>query len=148
MHLTRLIWNLSICPSEFQPIRTISVSMGPLGFRQKIAYKTRYHWMLDLKKSRARAKYPWIPKEPVTSMEIYGQKIEFPEMYLDFIVPSELDKCELKPYVSWHSTTIGEGPLTAEVLFNKRYSRKITEMCKSGASDEEIMEYLKSTNCQ
>ncbi|VDP70362.1 unnamed protein product, partial [Schistosoma mattheei] len=57
-------------------------------------------------------------REPTTSMEIYGQKIIFPEMYLDFIVPNNLDKCELKPYVSWQSKLVEEEPLTAEVLFN------------------------------
>ncbi|CAH8448813.1 unnamed protein product [Schistosoma rodhaini] len=147
MQCTRLVPSSLISSNKSQSIRTINVAMGPLMFRQKIAYKTRYHWMLDLKKSKARAKYPWIPREPTTCMEIYGQKIISPETHLDFIVPNDLDKCELKPYVSWRSKLVEEGPLTAEVLFNNRYSQKITEMFKNGASNEEIMEYLKNTNC-
>ncbi|CAH8440064.1 unnamed protein product [Heterobilharzia americana] len=147
MQLTKLILTSVLSSVKPQQKRMFNISLGPLGFRQKIGFKTRYHWMLDLKKSRARAKYPWIPKEPITNMEIYGQKIEFPEMHLDFVVPNNLDKCDLKPYVSWRSKVVGEGPLTAESLFNQRYLQKITEMFKSGASKEEIMDYLKKSNC-
>ncbi|VDP99937.1 unnamed protein product [Trichobilharzia regenti] len=147
MQLARLTSNSILPFISQQQIRTFNVSTGGLGFRQKIAYKTRYHWMLDLKKSRARSRNPWIPKEPITSMEIDGQKIEFPEMYLDFIVPNDLEKSELKPYVSWRSKEVGEGPLTPEILFEQRYLQKITEMYKNGASKEEIMEYVKRTNC-
>ncbi|KAF5398929.1 39S ribosomal protein L41 mitochondrial [Paragonimus heterotremus] len=122
--------------------RCISTSGGPLHFRQKVAYKTRYHWMLDLQKSRQRARFPWIPREPPTFVQIADQNVEFPEMMLEFVVPKDLDKCELKPYVDWRATTPVEEPLTAERLFEKKYLPKIQKMYERGMEKSEILEKL------
>ncbi|CDS42243.1 Ribosomal protein L27 L41 mitochondrial [Echinococcus multilocularis] len=71
--------------------------------RQKIAYVQRYKWLLDVCKSRRRARYPWIPREPPTSCVVNGEIQEMPEMRVEFVVPENLDRCELKPYVSWQA---------------------------------------------
>ncbi|CAL8082340.1 unnamed protein product [Calicophoron daubneyi] len=121
--------------------RLVSTSTS-LQFRQKIAYKTRYHWMLDLQKSRQRARYPWIPREPPTTVQLHGQLLEFPEMMLKLVVPPNLDKCELKPYVSWRAKTVQEEELSAERLFEKKYSNKIQDMFNQGIEDSEIIKKL------
>ncbi|CAH8669079.1 unnamed protein product [Dicrocoelium dendriticum] len=124
--------------------RNISTSNTPLYFRQKVAYKTRYHWMLDLQKSRQRARFPWIPREPTTYVDIDGQKVEFPEMRLEFIVPKDLDSCDLKPYVDWRADTPIEEALTAERLFEKKYIPTLQKMVGKGMEKSEIIKKIMS----
>nr|CDS32480.1 mitochondrial 50S ribosomal protein L41 [Hymenolepis microstoma] len=102
--------------------RGISTSTTLL--RQKTAYVTSYKWLLDVHKSRRRARYPWIPREPPTSCIINGKVIEMPEMRVEFVVPPDLDKCELKPYVAWRASVVEEPELTAESLFEIRYAEQ------------------------
>ncbi|KAG5448319.1 39S ribosomal protein L41, mitochondrial, partial [Clonorchis sinensis] len=134
-----LRWNRTIDCTR----RYISTS-GPLHFRQKLAYKTRYHWLLDLQKSRQRARFPWIPREPPTAVNIDDQRIEFPEMQLDFIVPTDLNQCELKPYVDWRASTPKEEELTADKLFDKKYIPKIQNMYERGVDKSEIIKKVTS----
>lgn len=137
MHLKQLTPWFCVISSRY-----FNVAIGTHHFRQKIAYKTRYHWLLDLKKVKARARYPWIPREPQTTVEIDGQTIELPERNLEFIVPKDLNTCNLKPYVFWRSKVVGEGPLTAETLFEKKYASKVRKMHEDGADTETIIKDL------
>ncbi|KAA0184598.1 39S ribosomal protein L41 mitochondrial [Fasciolopsis buskii] len=116
----------------------------PGNHRQKISYKTRYHWLLDLQKSRQRARYPWIPREPPTKAEINGQLVELPEMTLEYIVPKNLAQSELKPYVEWRAETPMTPPLTARRLFDQKYFSSIQEMNEQGMEKDEIIKRIQS----
>nr|CUU98343.1 hypothetical transcript [Hymenolepis microstoma] len=120
--------------------RGISTSTTLL--RQKTAYVTSYKWLLDVHKSRRRARYPWIPREPPTSCIINGKVIEMPEMRVEFVVPPDLDKCELKPYVAWRASVVEEPELTAESLFEIRYAEQVKQLHKEGNNVEEIVSKL------
>ena len=73
---------------------------------------------------------------------MHGQKIEFPEMELDFVVPPDLDTCELKPYVSWRVKIPGEDTLTAEKLFQKKYANQIADMYDKKVSKSDIIQKI------
>lgn len=98
--------------------------------------------MLDLQKSRQRARYPWIPREPATYVEIDGQQVEFPEMKLEFIVPKDLDNCDLKPYVEWRAEAPIEEALTVEKLFEKKYIPTLQKMVEQGKKKSEMIEKI------
>ncbi|VDM36073.1 unnamed protein product [Hydatigera taeniaeformis] len=81
-------------------------------------------------------------REPPTSCLINGRVQEIPEMRVEFVVPDNLDKCELKPYVSWRAEVINEPPLTSKSLFDMRYSDRVIQLHKTGSSPEEIISKL------
>ncbi|VDK22278.1 unnamed protein product [Taenia asiatica] len=81
-------------------------------------------------------------REPPTSCVVNGEVQEIPEMRVEFVVPEDLDTCELKPYVSWRAEVINEPPLTTESLFEIRYSDQVRQLHKDGSSPEEIISKL------
>lgn len=81
-------------------------------------------------------------REPPTSCVVNGEVQEIPEMRVEFVVPDNLDACELKPYVSWRAEVINEPPLTTESLFEVRYSDQVRQLHKDGSSPEEIISKL------
>ncbi len=60
-------------------------------------------------------------------------------MHVEFIVPENLDTCELKPYVAWKADVINEPPLTTESLFEQRYGDKVRQLHEEGKSAENII---------
>ncbi|KAM7537418.1 hypothetical protein Aperf_G00000076262 [Anoplocephala perfoliata] len=59
-------------------------------------------------------------------------------MRVEFIVPQNLDGCELKPYVAWRASVVDEPPLTAKALFDIRYADQVRQLYKDGKNDEDI----------
>lgn len=131
VHLKSLIY-------QVVQVRYFNTQLNVLKW-QKISYKTKYGWALNLRKSRMRARYPWIPREPENVFKYDGQTLKFSETNLDFIVPDNLEQCDLRPYVEWRSKIEGEDELTADSLFEKRYRKQITKMFKRKMSDEQII---------
>ncbi|VDD74619.1 unnamed protein product [Mesocestoides corti] len=110
--------------------------------RQKTCYQQSYEWLLAVHRSRRRARYPWIPREPATSCVVNGLVKEIPEMRVEFVVPENLESCDLKPYVAWQADVIHEPPLTSEGLFEQRYGDQIRRLHEEGKSREMILSEL------
>lgn len=81
-------------------------------------------------------------REPPTSCIINGKVKEIPEMRVEFVIPNNLDACELKPYVSWRADVVNELPLTTETLFEMRYAGQIRQLHKDGKKLDDIIERL------
>ncbi|TPP67476.1 39S ribosomal protein L41 mitochondrial [Fasciola gigantica] len=140
-----MMWSTSVRSKSFILRNCVcGLKTTPENHRQKISYKTRYHWFLDLQKSRQRARYPWIPREPATKAEIDGQLVELPEMTLEYIVPKSLSQSELKPYVEWRAETPMTPALTARRLFDQKYFSNIQETIKQGVGTDGIIGRIKS----
>lgn len=63
-------------------------------------------------------------------------------MHVEFIVPPNLDKCELKPYVTWRASVVQQPELTTESLFEIRYADHVKQLHQNGKSMEEIISKL------
>nr|VZI36902.1 unnamed protein product [Spirometra erinaceieuropaei] len=109
---------------------------------QRIPYKQSYEWLLDVHKSRARARFPWIPREPPTICSVGHVQRKLPEMRADLVVPADLDSCELKPYVAWRANVVDEPPVNSESLFKIRYAEEIKRLHDEGVNKADILKKI------
>ncbi|VDM00862.1 unnamed protein product [Schistocephalus solidus] len=97
---------------------------------------------MDLHKSRARAKFPWIPREPATICSVGHVQRKVPEMRAEFVVPVSLDSCELKPYVAWRASVVEEPPIDSQSLFKIRYDKQIKRLHEEGVKRADILKTI------
>ena len=69
-----------------------------------------------------------------------------PELQPELVVPSGLDDCPLKPYVSYRTREIYQEPVTAYDLFNVTYGKEIMRRYEAAkeAGDEEAIKKLET----
>lgn len=65
-------------------------------------------------------------------VKIDGKFVTIPEKIPEIIVPSNLDTCKLKPYVSYKAPEVIQSEFTSLDLFNAIYSQKILDDFKEG----------------